>query len=168
MFPGLESRAVQLNNFKLSPPALLPRILYPTQLQLYSMTQGQSSFTMTIQLERSSQGWKCEQCGLPGVRLSSSSGSAYYKCVPCNRSLGSCPCTTPGARTTSTCPCGDSDAESSGSEDHVPRGLSMLKKQTSNPYNPGSEFEEDWESNCSPGFMVSRFKAQGRELLLWH
>jgi hypothetical protein len=132
------------------------------------MIQGQPSFTMTIQFERSSKGWKCEQCGLPGVRLSTNSGSAYYKCVPCNRSLGPCPCTTPGARTTSTCPCGDSDAESSG-EDEVPRGLSMLssKKQTFNPHNPNPGFEEDWEANCSPGFMVSRFKAQGRELLMW-
>lgn len=117
---------------------------------------------MTIQLERSSHGWKCEQCGLPGVRLSTSSGSndagsrAYYKCVPCNRSLGPCPCTTPGARTTSTCPCNDTEAESSG-EEQVPRRLS----------NADFVSEEDWEANCSPGFMVSRFKAQGKELLLW-
>ncbi|KGO72446.1 hypothetical protein PITC_076230 [Penicillium italicum] len=127
---------------------------------------------MTIKLERSSQDLKCDQCGLPGVRLSTTSGSndagsqAFYKCVPCNRSLGACPCTTSGARTTSTYPCGDSDAESS--DEDVLRALSMLpKKQTFNPYNPDSEFEEDWESNCSPGFMVSRFKAQGREVLLW-
>ncbi|CAI7605635.1 unnamed protein product [Penicillium viridicatum] len=126
-----------------------------------SMTQGQSSFTMSIQLERSSHGWKCEQCGLPGVRLSTSSGSndagsrAYYKCVPCNRSLGPCPCTTPGARTTSTCPCSDIEAESG--EEQVPRRLS----------NADFVSEEDWEANCSPGFMVSRFKAQGKELLLW-
>lgn len=126
------------------------------------MTQGPSSFTMTIQLERSSHGWKCEQCGLPGVRLSTSSGSndagsrAYYKCVPCNRSLGPCPCTTPGARTTSTCPCSDIEAESPGDE-QMPRRLS----------NADFVSEEDWEANCSPGFMVSRFKAQGKELLLW-
>ncbi|EKV12500.1 hypothetical protein PDIG_44240 [Penicillium digitatum PHI26] len=129
---------------------------------------------MTIQLEHSLQGWKCDQCGLPGVRLCTNSGSndagnrAFYKCVPCNRSLGPCPCTTPGARTTSTCPCGDGDFESSGEE--VPRGLPMLPKkqpQSFNSHNPNSDFEEDWEANCSPGFMVSRFKAQGRELLLW-
>ncbi|KAJ5199370.1 hypothetical protein N7491_000073 [Penicillium cf. griseofulvum] len=119
---------------------------------------------MTLQLNRSSQGRKCQQCGLPGVRVSTTSGSndagsrAYYKCVPCNRNLGPCPCTTPGTRTTLTCSCGDIDAEL--------HGLG-LTKQTSNPHNPDSGFDEDWESNCSPGFMVSKFKARGRELLHW-
>ncbi|KAJ5928950.1 hypothetical protein N7466_007906 [Penicillium verhagenii] len=133
---------------------------------------------MTIQLlhERATQGWKCQQCGLPGVRLSTRPGSsgvtsrAYYKCVPCNRSLGLCPCTTPGDMTTSTCPCSDSessDVESPGLEDQ-PAGFSLLsveKKQSFNPHNPNSGFDEDWETNCSPGYMVSRFKARGRELL---
>ncbi|KAJ5679483.1 hypothetical protein N7462_007727 [Penicillium macrosclerotiorum] len=118
--------------------------------------------------EAPAPGWKCPQCGLPGVRLSNeTTDRAYYKCVPCNRSLGFCPCTTPGARTTSTCPCGEnSDAESPGLEE-VPRGVSMLatKKQSFNPHNPNPGFDEDWESNCSPGFMVSRFKAVGMELL---
>ena len=135
-----------------------------------SMTQSQSSFTMAIQLQRQAQGLKCEQCGLPAVRLSTSpspntAGSqAYFKCVPCNRFLGPCPRKTSGASQ-----CGDSDSESSGSEDQVPRGLPILstKKQTFNPHNPAPEFDEDWEANCSPGFMVSRFKAQGREVLLW-
>lgn len=142
------------------------------------MFHGQSSPIMSIQpLEHPSQGWKCQQCGLPGVRLSTrpdgsneASSRAYYKCVPCDRFLGFCPCTTPGARTTSTCPCGEhSDAESPGLEDQVPRGVSMLstKKQTFNPHNPDSGFDEDWEANCSPGFMVSRFKAVGMELLPW-
>ncbi|KAJ5963673.1 uncharacterized protein N7479_003549 [Penicillium vulpinum] len=123
---------------------------------------------MTIQLNPSSHGWKCEKCGLPGVRLSSDSGRAYYKCVPCNRSLGLCPCTTPGAWTTSTCPCGDSDGESSsGLEDQLPSGLAIRSttRQNFNPHNPNSGFDEDWESNCSPGFMVSKFKARGRELI---
>ncbi|CAI7592023.1 unnamed protein product [Penicillium glandicola] len=116
---------------------------------------------MTIQLESSAQGRKCEQCGLPGVRVSTSSGSndagsrAYYKCVPCNRNLGICPCTTPGARTTMTC-----------LDEKVSRSLS-ISSETSNPYNPDEGFDEDWEANCSPGFMVSKFKAQGRELLHW-
>lgn len=114
--------------------------------------------------------WHCQNCGLPGVRLSNkSTNQAYYKCVACNSSLGNCPCTTPGARTTSTCPCGEhTDSES---EDEMPRGISMLptskKQQLFNPHNPNSGFDEDWESNCSPGFMVSRFKAVGREVLPW-
>jgi hypothetical protein len=41
------------------------------------------------------------------------------------------------------------------------------KKQKLNPHNPNSGFDEDWEANCSPGFMVSRFKAVGMELLPW-
>lgn len=143
------------------------------------MFQSQFSPIMTIQpLERPSQGWKCQQCGLPGVRLSTrpvgsneATSRAYYKCVPCDRFLGFCPCTTPGTRTTSTCPCGEhNDAESPGLEDQVPRGVSMLfteKKQIYNPHNPNSGFEEDWEANCSPGFMVSRFKAVGTELPPW-
>ncbi|KAJ5646672.1 hypothetical protein N7490_003044 [Penicillium lividum] len=131
---------------------------------------------MTIQLLQSaSQGWKCQQCGLPGVRLSTRPGSsgvtsrAYYKCVPCNRSLGLCPCTTPGDRTTSTCPCSDSessDVESPGLEDQTSSfPIFSSKKQTFNPHNPNSGFDEDWEANCTPGFMVSRFKAAGREIL---
>ncbi|KAJ6096065.1 hypothetical protein N7486_006811 [Penicillium sp. IBT 16267x] len=114
------------------------------------------------------QTWKCDQCGLPGVRLSTSQDSndssrAYYKCIPCNRSLGLCPCTTPGARTTATCSCGESnDAGSPGLD--VPRGVSMYSMET-NPHNPDSGFDEDWESNCKPGYMVSRFKAAGHELL---
>ncbi|KAJ5164892.1 uncharacterized protein N7500_006722 [Penicillium coprophilum] len=125
---------------------------------------------MTLQFSPTSQGRKCDQCGLPGVRVSTTSSSndagsrAYYKCVPCNRTLGSCPCTTPGSRTTVTCSCGDSDAESP-SLDETPRGLSM--KQPFNPHNPNSGFDEDWESNCSPGFMVSKFKARGMELNQW-
>jgi hypothetical protein len=135
------------------------------------MTQSQPSIIMTIQSTQHSSGWKCQQCGLPGVRVSTGSGSnspAHYKCVPCNRSLGLCPCTTPGARTTSTCPCGDSDAESqSPGPEEVPRGVSMLppRKGSINPHNPDSGFDEDWEANCSPGYMVSRFKAEGHELL---
>ncbi|KAJ5794544.1 hypothetical protein N7457_001143 [Penicillium paradoxum] len=124
---------------------------------------------MTYQpMDGPSQGWKCPQCGLPGVRLSTSqdnnqvSSRAYYKCVPCDRFLGICPCTTPGSRTTSTCPCGDSDAESPGPEDQA-RRFSMAstdgQKPSFNPHNPDSGFDQDWESNCSPGFMVSRFKA---------
>lgn len=108
--------------------------------------------------------WKCDSCGLPGVRLSTnpngSKAKAYYKCVPCNRSLGPCPCVTPGSRTTSTCPCGDeSDVESIDLEDNP------LSKQMSNGHNPDNGFDVDWESNCSPGFMVSRFKAAGEEIL---
>jgi len=104
--------------------------------------------------------WKCESCGLPGVRLMSDSNQAYYKCVPCNRSLGMCPCVTPGARTTGTCPCGEeSDADMSDSEG-IP-----LSKQMSNGHNPDAGFDVDWESNCKPGFMVSRFKATGEEIL---
>lgn len=104
--------------------------------------------------------WKCESCGLPGVRLMSDSNQAYYKCVPCNRSLGVCPCVTPGARTTGTCPCGEeSDADMSDSEG-IP-----LSKQMSNGHNPDAGFDVDWESNCKPGFMVSRFKATGEEIL---
>ncbi|KAJ5633620.1 hypothetical protein N7528_001462 [Penicillium herquei] len=123
-----------------------------------------------------SQGWKCPDCGLPGVRLSTNpDGSsaapnrAYYKCVPCNRALGLCPCTTPGARTTSTCPCGDSDAESPGLEE-VPKGVSLVqpsRKGSLNPHNPELGFDVDWEANCSPGYMVSRFPARGMELLPW-
>lgn len=142
-----------------------------------SVSQSRTSPIMSIQsLDRPSQGWKCPQCGLPGVRLSTNpggssqaTGRAYYKCAPCNRFLGFCPCTTPGARTTSTCPCGEhSDDESPGLEDQVPRGVSVFfteKKQTINPHNPNPGFDEDWEANCSPGFMVSRFKASGMELL---
>ncbi|KAJ5512798.1 hypothetical protein N7463_002350 [Penicillium fimorum] len=123
---------------------------------------------MSLQFNHSSQGRKCEQCGLPGVRVSTSSSSndagsrAYYKCVPCNRSLGPCPCTTPGTRTTVTCSCGDNDSRAgSPGLDETPRG------QPLNPHNPNSGFDEDWESNCSPGFMVSKFKARGMELLNW-
>ncbi|KAJ5482501.1 hypothetical protein N7475_001313 [Penicillium sp. IBT 31633x] len=134
---------------------------------------NESSPAMTAQmLDGPSQTWKCPQCGLPGVRLSTSPGAsidsssrAYYKCVPCDRFLGLCPCTTPGDRTTSTCPCGGSNrADSPGSED-----FSTLspKKSSFNPHNPNPGFDEDWESNCSPGFMVSRFKARGDELLHW-
>ncbi|KAJ5760639.1 hypothetical protein N7520_007795 [Penicillium odoratum] len=104
--------------------------------------------------------WKCDECGLPGVRLASNdaNGAAYYKCIPCNRSLGSCPCTTPGSRTTSTCPCGErSDSRSPGLD--VPRGMSVYSTEAD------SGFDEDWEANCKPGFMVSRFKAAGHELL---
>ncbi|KAJ5548168.1 hypothetical protein N7513_005402 [Penicillium frequentans] len=139
------------------------------------MRQSPPSTIMTIQmLERATQGWKCQQCGLPGVRLStrpgssSATGRAYYKCVPCNRSLGLCPCTTPGDRTTSTCPCSDSessDAESPSLEDEPHGDFMFSKKQTVNPHNPNSGFDEDWEANCSPAFMVSRFKATGKELL---
>lgn len=39
-----------------------------------------------------------------------------------------------------------------------------VKKQIFNPHNPNKGFDEDWEANCSPGFMVSRFKASGMEL----
>ncbi|KAJ5369802.1 uncharacterized protein N7496_005894 [Penicillium cataractarum] len=129
---------------------------------------------MTMQsLESPSSGWRCQQCGLPGVRVSDDSSThAYFKCVPCNRSLGLCPCTTPGARTTSTCPCGESvgrsGSESPGLEDEVPRGVSMFstqRKNSLNPHNPDEGFDEDWEANCSPGFMVKRFKASGREFL---
>ncbi|KAJ5152198.1 hypothetical protein N7492_010493 [Penicillium capsulatum] len=125
---------------------------------------------MTIQIDQSAHGWKCQQCGLPGVRLSTNPNEApsraYYKCVPCDRFLGLCPCTTPGDRTTSTCPCGEhSDAESPGLEENAPRGLPMPSKRTlSSVHNPNSGFDEDWEANCSPGFMVSRFKARGLEL----
>ena len=130
---------------------------------------------MTTRQLETSQGWKCPSCGLPGVRLSvSSDGSssptrAYYKCVPCNRSLGMCPCTTPGARITSTCPCGEnSDAESPGL-DEVPRGVSIIgaRKPSLNPHNPEPGFDVDWEANCKPGYMVSRFKAQGEEIMHW-
>ncbi|KAJ5948695.1 hypothetical protein N7454_002002 [Penicillium verhagenii] len=113
------------------------------------------------------QSWKCDQCGLPGVRLAEAANDstrAFYKCIPCNRSLGPCPCTTPGSRTTSTCPCGE--RERSGSESpglDVPRGISMLSEASL--YNPDSGFDEDWEANCKPGYMVSRFKAAGHELL---
>ncbi|KAJ5306100.1 hypothetical protein PENANT_c024G03724 [Penicillium antarcticum] len=124
---------------------------------------------MTITSNNHTSAWKCEQCGLPGVRVSTGSGrnsSAHYKCVPCNRSLGPCPCTTPGAYTTSTCPCGASKADSPGLEE-VPRGVSMLapRKGSLNPHNPDNGFDEDWEANCKPGYMVSRFKAEGHELL---
>ncbi|KAJ5116583.1 hypothetical protein N7456_000931 [Penicillium angulare] len=113
----------------------------------------------------SSQEWKC-QCGLPGVRLSTNPGTsnsrAYYKCVPCNRFLGFCPCTTPGDRTTSTCPCNERRGSSS-SLDEVPRGMAMFSSEKSgfNPHNPEPGFDVDWEANCSPGFMVARFKALG-------
>lgn len=109
-------------------------------------------------MEAPTQGWKCPQCGLPGVRLATDEASsrAYYKCVPCDRFLGLCPCTTPGARITSTCPCGDSDAESPGLEEA--RRFSLSPKPF-NPHNPDSGFDQDWEANCKPGFMVSRFKA---------
>ncbi|KAF9239234.1 hypothetical protein DTO027I6_4276 [Penicillium roqueforti] len=162
----------QFNSIRLHAISICLTTLGPlsySQLQFYSMTQSQSSFTMAIQLQRQEQSLKCEQCGLPAVSLSTSPSSndagsqAYYKCVPCNRFLGPCPRNTSGASQY-----GDSDSESSGSEDHVPRGLPIIstKKQKSNPH-PAPEFDEDWEANCSPGFMVSRFKAQGREVLLW-
>ncbi|KAJ5104203.1 hypothetical protein N7532_004732 [Penicillium argentinense] len=119
------------------------------------------------------QAWKCQQCGLPGVRLpvrpNDATSGAYYKCVPCNRNLGFCPCVTPGSRTTSTCPCStNSGRDSPGLEDQLPRGvavLSMDRKQSFNPHNPDSGFDEDWEANCKPGFMVSRFPAVGDNLL---
>ncbi|KAJ5753916.1 uncharacterized protein N7511_008069 [Penicillium nucicola] len=126
---------------------------------------------MTFQTTQNTSPWKCDSCGLPGVRVSTGSARnspAHYKCVPCNRSLGLCPCTTPGAYTTSTCPCSQSDAGSPGL-DEVPRGVSMLapRKGSLNPHNPDTGFDEDWEANCKPGYMVSRFKAEGHELL-WH
>lgn len=131
-----------------------------------------------MSFDTSSQTFKCE-CGLPGVRLrpdfaTQPNGRAYYKCIPCNRVLGFCPCTTPGARTTLTCSCNDeasdsgSDAGSMGAEEHVPRGVSVVSAKTFNPHNPNPGFDEDWESNCTPGFMVSRFKARGQELPPWH
>jgi ssDNA-binding Zn-finger/Zn-ribbon topoisomerase 1 len=52
---------------------------------------GRICSTLSLSLWIASKGWKCEQCGLPGVRLSTNSGSAYYKCVPCNRSTSSSP-----------------------------------------------------------------------------
>lgn len=108
--------------------------------------------------------WKCDSCGLPGVRLSTTgtgSSPAYYKCVPCNRNLGSCPCVTPGLRTTGNCPCGEeSEADMSDSSDDL-----SLQKQLSNGHNPEKGFDVDWESNCKPGYMVKRFKARGKEIL---
>ncbi|EPS31758.1 hypothetical protein PDE_06715 [Penicillium oxalicum 114-2] len=133
---------------------------------------------MTMQsLERPTSGWNCSQCGLPGVRVSSrldspqaGLGRAYYKCVPCNRSLGACPCTTPGDRITATCPCGERrGSDSSIQSDDVPLGVSMIaatgRKNSATLYNPDAGFDEDWEANCSPGFMVKRFKASAKEFL---
>ncbi|KAJ5232444.1 hypothetical protein N7468_005400 [Penicillium chermesinum] len=130
---------------------------------------------MSSSPERSPHSWRCE-CGLPGVRLrtespSNPSGRAYYKCIPCDRVLGFCPCTTPGARTTLTCDCSQdgSEAGSPGLEDQVPRGVSILSANAHsfNPLNPDSGFDEDWDPNWSPGYMVSRFKARGKELGPW-
>jgi hypothetical protein len=51
----------------------------------------------------------------------------------------------------------------------VPHGVSLLaterKNSLNNPHNPNEGFDEDWEANCSPGYMVSRFKASAREFL---
>ena len=123
-----------------------------------------------MNMDGPSSGWRCQQCGLPGVRVSTRLDNsndaprhAYYNCVPCNRSLGNCPCTTPGAWTTSTCPC--SERRGSDSSDlQVPAGVSMLRRP-SNPHNPDNGFDEDWEANCTPGFMVKRFKAKAMEML---
>ncbi|KAJ5537109.1 hypothetical protein N7513_010295 [Penicillium frequentans] len=160
MLPGLEYRSSfrLFTEYSTKHYSLLHSI--PTSGNFYftrSTTVQSNPLIMT-------QTWKCDQCGLPGVRLSTSqdSHSAYYKCIPCNRSLGQCPCTTPGSRTTSTCPCGENSRSGSPGLD-VPRGVSMLSKEYL--HNPDSGFDEDWESNCKPGFMVSRFKAAGHELL---
>lgn len=127
-----------------------------------------------MSFDASSQAHKC-QCGLPGVRLrpeatGKPSGPAYYKCIPCDRVLGLCPCTTPGSRTTLTCDCSD-DASDAGSDAGSPgleasNAISFMpgRKNSLNPHNPNPGFDEDWESNCSKGYMVSRFKATGSEL----
>ncbi|KAJ6172102.1 hypothetical protein N7470_001169 [Penicillium chermesinum] len=102
---------------------------------------------MSSSPERSPHSWRCE-CGLPGVRLrtespSNPSGRAYYKY--------------------------GSEAGSPGLEDQVPRGVSILSANAHsfNPLNPDSGFDEDWDPNWSPGYMVSRFKARGKELGPW-